>query len=149
ARLVRAGGPDRFEGLDVRWCRVETSAMDRSAGLDRAHEHAVEWLASLADRPAPPRMSAAEMRARLDRHLQDGRTDPAAVVDELARACEPGLTAMPGGRFYGFVIGGTHPAALAVDWLVSAWDQNSGLRVLTPAHSAVEDVAESWVLDLL
>ena len=46
---------------------------------------------------------------------------------------------MPGGRFFGFVIGGTHPAALAADWLVSAWDQNSGLRMLTPAHSAVED----------
>ena len=59
----------------------------------------------------------------------------------LAEACEPGLTAMPGGRFFGFVIGGTHPAALAVDWLVSAWDQNSGLRMLTPAHSAIEDVA--------
>jgi len=66
-----------------------------------------------------------------------------------ARACEPGLTAMPSGRFYGMVIGGTHPAALAADWLVSAWDQNSGLRLLTPAHSAVEDVASGWLLDVL
>ena len=71
------------------------------------------------------------------------------VVDLLAAACEPGLTAMPSGRFFGFVIGGTHPAALAADWLVSAWDQNSGLRRLTPAHSAVEDVAAAWLLDLL
>jgi len=123
--------------------------MDRTAGLDRAHEHAVEWLASLADRPVPPRLGAREMLARLDPLLPDGPTDPVAVVDELARTCDPGLTAMPGGRFFGFVIGGTHPAALAVDWLVSAWDQNAGLRVLTPAHSAVEDLAESWVLDLL
>jgi glutamate/tyrosine decarboxylase-like PLP-dependent enzyme len=56
---------------------------------------------------------------------------------------------MPSGRFFGFVIGGTHPAALAADWLVSAWDQNSGLRTITPAHSAVEDIAEAWLLDLL
>jgi glutamate/tyrosine decarboxylase-like PLP-dependent enzyme len=56
---------------------------------------------------------------------------------------------MPSGRFFGFVIGGTHPAALAADWLVSAWDQNSGLRRLTPAHSAVEDLAGSWLLELL
>ncbi len=56
---------------------------------------------------------------------------------------------MPSGRFFGFVIGGTHPAALAADWLVSAWDQNSGLRRLTPAHSAVEDLASTWLLDLL
>ena len=123
--------------------------MDRTAGLDRAHAHALGWLDSLAARPVPPAMTAEEMLDRLDRRLQDGPTDPVAVVDELAEACEPGLTAMPGGRFFGFVIGGTHPAALAVDWLVSAWDQNSGLRLLTPAHSAIEDVAEAWVVDLL
>ncbi|UFN45798.1 pyridoxal phosphate-dependent decarboxylase family protein [Nocardioides okcheonensis] len=123
--------------------------MDRTSGLDRAHAHAVGWLASLAERPVPPRLGVDEVAQRLDPVLQDGRRDPAAVVDELAAACDPGLTAMPGGRFFGFVIGGTHPAALAADWLVSAWDQNSGLRVLTPAHSAVEDLAEAWLLDLL
>lgn len=123
--------------------------MDRTSGLDRAHAHAVGWLASLAERPVPPRLGVDEVAQRLDPVLQDGPRDPAAVVDELATACDPGLTAMPGGRFFGFVIGGTHPAALAADWLVSAWDQNSGLRVLTPAHSAVEDLAEAWLLDLL
>ena len=56
---------------------------------------------------------------------------------------------MPSGRFFGFVIGGTHPAALAADWLVSAWDQNCALRRVTPAHSAVEDVTSAWLLDLL
>ncbi|WP_210438289.1 pyridoxal phosphate-dependent decarboxylase family protein [Nocardioides xinjiangensis] len=123
--------------------------MDRTSGLDRAHQHAVAWLDSLADRPVPPRLGADDMLARLDRHLQDGPRDPVEVVDELVAACEPGLTAMPGGRFFGFVIGGSHPAALAVDWLVSAWDQNAGLRTPTPAHSAVEHVTEEWILDLL
>ena len=122
---------------------------DRSAGLDRAHALAVEWLGSLGDRPVPPRLTTEEMVQRLDPVLPDGPTDAATVVDELAAACDPGLTAMPGGRFFGFVIGGTHPAALAVDWLVSAWDQNAGLRALTPAHSAVEEVTETWLLDLL
>jgi glutamate/tyrosine decarboxylase-like PLP-dependent enzyme len=122
---------------------------DRSAGLDRAHALALEWLRSLADRPVPPAMRTEDITQRLDAVLPDGPTDPAKVVDELAAACDPGLTAMPGGRFFGFVIGGTHPAALAVDWLVSAWDQNSGLRTVTPAHSAVEDLTETWLLDLL
>jgi glutamate/tyrosine decarboxylase-like PLP-dependent enzyme len=123
--------------------------MDRTSGLDRAHEHAVAWLASLEGRPVPPRQTTEEVLERLDPHLQDGPRTAAEVVDEIAAACEPGLTAMPGGRFFGFVIGGTHPAALAVDWLVSAWDQNAGLRMLTPAHSAVEEVTEAWLLDLL
>ena len=81
--------------------------------------------------------------------LPEHGAEAAEVVDLLATACDPGLTAIPSGRFFGFVIGGTHPAALAADWLVSAWDQNSGLRRLTPAHSAVEDLAGSWLLELL
>jgi len=119
------------------------------AALDRAHSHALTWLASLQERPVPPRATVAEVVARLGDHLPDGPTDPADVVDLLAAACEPGLTAMPSGRFFGFVIGGTHPAALAADWLTSAWDQNAGMRSVTPAHTAVEDVAEAWVTDLL
>jgi glutamate/tyrosine decarboxylase-like PLP-dependent enzyme len=73
----------------------------------------------------------------------------AAVVEYLADKAEPGLMAMPSGRFFGWVIGGTLPAALAADWLVSAWDQNSGLRYATPAMAAIEEAAGHWLLDLL
>jgi glutamate/tyrosine decarboxylase-like PLP-dependent enzyme len=120
-----------------------------SAALDRAHGHALDWLASLDRRPVPPQASVEEVAHALGAELPDGPTDPAEVVDLLVEACDPGLTAMPSGRFFGFVIGGTHPAALAADWLVSAWDQNSGLRRVTPAHSAVEDVTSAWLVDLL
>jgi len=117
--------------------------------LDRAHQLAVDWLASLDGRPVPPQAGIDDVVAALGPDLPEGPTDAAMVVQLLADACEPGLTAMPGGRFFGFVIGGTHPAALAADWLTSAWDQNAGLRRLTPAHSAVEDVTSTWLLDLL
>jgi glutamate/tyrosine decarboxylase-like PLP-dependent enzyme len=120
-----------------------------SAALDRAHRHALDWLASLENRPVPAQASIDEVTSALGTTLPDHGSGPAEVVDLLAEACEPGLTAMGSGRFFGFVIGGTHPAALAADWLVSAWDQNSGLRRVTPAHSAVEDVASAWLLDLL
>ncbi len=123
--------------------------MDPDSALDRAHRHAVDWLASLHDRPVPPRATADEVVLALGTDLPDGPTDPATVIDLLARACEPGLTAMPSGRFFGMVIGGTHPAALAADWLVSAWDQNAGLRALTPSPAAVEEVVEIWLADLL
>jgi len=131
----------------------DTGRMDpgptHQAALDRAHAHALTWLASLGERAVPARASIDEVVDRLGKVLPDEGLDPAAVIDLLAEACEPGLTAMPSGRFFGFVLGGTHPAALAADWLVSAWDQNSGLRQVTPAHSAVEDLAETWLLDLL
>ena len=120
-----------------------------SAALDRAHRHALDWLASLEDRPVPAQASIDEVASALGTTLPDRGSGSAEVVDRLAEACEPGLTAMGSGRFFGFVIGGTHPAALAADWLVSAWDQNCGLRRVTPAHSAVEDVASAWLLDLL
>jgi glutamate/tyrosine decarboxylase-like PLP-dependent enzyme len=120
-----------------------------AAALDRARRHTLDWLASLPDRPVPPRAGIDEVVEALGRDLPEAGTPAADVVDLLTAACEPGLTAMPSGRFFGMVIGGAHPAALAADWLVSAWDQNAGLRRLTPAHSAVEDVASAWLLDLL
>ena len=122
---------------------------DREAALERAHQHTLAWLGSLDDRAVPPRASVEQVVAKLGTELPLGPSDPSEVIDLLAAACEPGLTAMPSGRFYGMVIGGSHPAALAADWLTSAWDQNAGLRDLTPAHTAVEDVTSGWLLDLL
>ncbi|ACQ81982.1 Pyridoxal-dependent decarboxylase [Beutenbergia cavernae DSM 12333] len=121
----------------------------RERALSRAHDHAVDWLASLGSRRVPPRATTDEVATALGRDLPDGPTDPADVVDLLAAASDPGLTAMPSGRFYGMVIGGTHPAALAADWLVSAWDQNAALNAVTPAAAAAEQVATAWLLDLL
>ncbi|MCB7136027.1 pyridoxal phosphate-dependent decarboxylase family protein [Cellulosimicrobium marinum] len=122
---------------------------DRTEALRRADEHALAWLDSLATRPVPPRASVEDVVAALGTDLPDAPTPAPDVVDLLATACEPGLTAMPSGRFYGMVIGGSHPAALAADRLTSAWDQNCALRTVTPAHTAVEDVTSAWLLDLL
>jgi glutamate/tyrosine decarboxylase-like PLP-dependent enzyme len=120
----------------------------RAAALDRARDHAVAWLSSLDDRSVPPQVDADEVVRRLG-ELPDVPTPSADVVDLLAQACEPGLVAIPSGRFFGMVIGGSLPAALAADWLTSAWDQNVGLRALTPAGAAVEEVAGRWLLELL
>ena len=122
---------------------------DRDAALDAAMRHARHWLRSLDERSVPARATVEELTAILGGPLPEGPTDPIEVIDLLGTHAERGLVAIPSGRFYGFVIGGTHPAALGADWLVSAWDQNAGLRQLTPTNSALEETAAAWLLDLL
>ena len=122
---------------------------DTSDSLARAHAYAGQWLATLNRRPVPPQASIEDLVAAFGPDLPPGPCPPGDTIDLMARAGEAGLTAMPSGRFFGFVIGGTHPAGLAADWLVSAWDQNAGLRLVTPTCSALEDIASAWLLDLL
>jgi glutamate/tyrosine decarboxylase-like PLP-dependent enzyme len=71
------------------------------------------------------------------------------VLERLAAAAAPGLVASPGPRFFGFVVGGALPVAIAADWMTSAWDQNAGLEVLAPAAAVVEEVCERWIVELL
>jgi glutamate/tyrosine decarboxylase-like PLP-dependent enzyme len=110
---------------------------------------AADFLEGLPDRPVYPRVELADLRARLGGPVPDGPTDPAAVVRALAAVGDDGAVAIPGGRYFGFVIGGAVPAALAADWLTSAWDQNAGLYVAGPAAAVVEEVAGAWIADLL
>jgi glutamate/tyrosine decarboxylase-like PLP-dependent enzyme len=126
---------------------AEPNAYDLS--LERAKAHALEWLGSVATRPVGPRMHADELLAGFAKPLPEHPTDPETVVDELAALAEPGLMSMQSGRFFGWVIGGTLPAALGADWLVSSWDQNAGMRYATPATAAAEEAAGGWILDLL
>ena len=117
--------------------------------LEHAVARARAWLRAESDGPVPPDEDIDAVLARMTRTLAEGPTDATSVVDELADVVEPGLMSMGSGRFFGWVIGGTLPAALAADWMVSAWDQNSALRFATPGVVAVEEVAAGWVLDLL
>src|SRR5215203_1751519 len=114
--------------------------------LEAAHRHARNWLDSIAERPIRPDTDADGILARLDSRLPEAGMSAAAVIEELAVAADPGLIAMGSPRFYGLVIGGTYPAAMAADWLVSAWDQNTGARQLTPSTDAVEETAARWLL---
>jgi glutamate/tyrosine decarboxylase-like PLP-dependent enzyme len=120
-----------------------------STALTTAVGHARTWLASVPERPVPPRVTADHLRAAFGEALPDGRTEPSEVIDELAAAVEPGLMAIASGRFFGWVMGGTLPAALGADWLVSAWDQNAGMRQATPGVVAAEEAAARWLLDAL
>ncbi|MGD2167859.1 MAG: aminotransferase class V-fold PLP-dependent enzyme [Gammaproteobacteria bacterium] len=107
------------------------------------------FLDTLPDRPVRSAGSFADVRAQLQQELPDVGVDPKDAVAALVRGAEPGLVASAGPRFFGFVIGGGLPAALAADWLTSAWDQNGALAAASPAAAAVEDVVAGWILDLL
>lgn len=117
--------------------------------LARATEHAHRWLAGTAQRRVPPRLTGEEALRAVVAPLPEGPTAPEVVVDELAALAEPGLMTFGSGRFFGWVVGGTLPAPLAADWLVSAWDQNVGMRAMSPGAAALEDVAGTWLLDVL
>lgn len=116
--------------------------------IDLAHDHAAAFLRSLPERHVGALATRDELVAALRVPLTDDGEDAAAVLNALVRGCDRGLIAEAGPRYFGFVIGGSLPVALAADWLTSSWDQNAGIYATSPAASVVEDVAREWLLDL-
>ena len=116
--------------------------------LARAHAHADAFLRDLPQRFVGARAGREEMIAALDRSLPQAGEDAAAVLDLLASQAERGASACAAPRDFGFVIGGALPVALAADWLVSTWDQNAGIHVISPLAAALEEIAARWLLDL-
>src|SRR5215210_32798 len=123
--------------------------MKRTDLLKRTADLAIEFLDGLPERRVGPIIPIDELRASLGGPLPERGEDPREVIESLVRAADPGLVAMAGPRYFGFVIGGHVPASLAADWLTSAWDQNAGLYATSPANSVVEEVAAGWLLEVL
>ena len=117
--------------------------------LDVAASHAARYLESLPDRPIAAAATTLELRRRFGGPLPENGTAAEAVIDELVRDAEGGILGSGSGRFFGWVIGGTLPVALAADWLTSAWDQNAASNATAPAEAVVEEVCGAWAKELL
>src|SRR5512146_1093770 len=123
--------------------------MDDRHLLQTAAGYAAEYLETLPSRSVVPTQAALDGLRAIDRPLPEKPADPLAVLTELHRVASPATTASAGGRYFGFVIGGTLPVTLAANWLASAWDQDANLVVLGPGVAAFEQVAMRWLLEAL
>ncbi len=116
--------------------------------LAAAMRHALAHVDGIRERPVDATASLDDLRRRIDVPLTDAGVAAERVIEELVAAVDGGIVGSAGPRFFGFVIGGSLPAALAADWMTSAWDQNAGLYTCGPAAAVVEEVAGEWLKDL-
>jgi glutamate/tyrosine decarboxylase-like PLP-dependent enzyme len=108
-------------------------------------DYAADFLEGLDVRPVRAQGAVDGLRGP----LPHGGMEPEAVIAALVEAADPGIVASAGGRYFGFVVGGGLPAALAADWLATAWDQNAAMHVMSPAAAAVEETCREWLAQLL
>lgn len=124
-------------------------AMDSSELLRAACDIAERFLAEVGERPVGRPVDFQALLARMRVPLTAQGEDPLAVLRALAESADPGLVATVGPRYFGFVVGGAHPASVAAEWLAAAWDQNAFSYLLSPAAAAAEEVCREWLVDLL
>jgi glutamate/tyrosine decarboxylase-like PLP-dependent enzyme len=123
--------------------------MDRARVLEFAAKQAAAYLERIDEAPVAPRAESIAGLARLGGELSEYGEDPLSVVQLLDRYAAPATVANAGGRYFGFVNGGALPAAAGASWLVSAWDQNAAMHVMSPAAAQLEAIALGWVCELL
>ena len=116
--------------------------------LNDAALRASRYLDGLPDRAVRPDAAALARLAELDRPLPEAPQDAALVLATLDELGSAATLATSGGRFFGYVVGGTLPIAIAADWLTTAWDQNAAHPGGAPGAAAFEATALRWLLDL-
>jgi glutamate/tyrosine decarboxylase-like PLP-dependent enzyme len=116
--------------------------------LDDAARRASRYLESLEARSVAPTKEAITALGKFEQPFPEDGSTAGAVIAELDEIGSPATMASAGGRFFGFVIGGSLPVTVAANWLATAWDQNAGLVVTSPANAALENLALRWLKDI-
>jgi glutamate/tyrosine decarboxylase-like PLP-dependent enzyme len=114
---------------------------------DAAHR-GIQYLATVNERSVTPSPTAVAALTEFEEALPTAPTDPAQVLALLDEIGSPATVASAGGRYFGFVTGGSLPVTVAANWLTTAWDNNSGLTVMSPVVVKLEEVALTWLVDL-
>ncbi len=117
--------------------------------FQRAAEHALKYLDTVGTRPVRATVTSEQLHRQLSEPLAEHGEDPLKVIEALAEAARDGTVATQGPRYFGFVVGGSLPVATAADWLVSAWDQNAAVYVLSPFAAVIEQIVSDWVRDIV
>jgi glutamate/tyrosine decarboxylase-like PLP-dependent enzyme len=117
--------------------------------LTRIADYSARWREGESARPHRPLAAYGDSLATFRLDVDAAPASAERVISELIEKAEPGLAAMTGPRFHGWVIGGSHPVGVAADWLSSAWGQNAGSCLATPSAAAAEEAAAHALLDLL
>lgn len=117
--------------------------------LEQAFARARSYLENLDQAPVGAAANLSTLRKRLRKPLANEGLAPDRVISDLVSDVEGGILGSAAGRFFGWVIGGSLPSALAADWLASAWDQNAALYACSPAAAVVEEVAGEWLKEIL
>lgn len=128
---------------------MQKLAPDFRKALEVAFDRSISHLEHLDESSVAATVGAAALRTKIDKPLQEKGLPPLQVIQDLARDVQGGLLGSAGGRFFGWVIGGALPAAVAADWLTSAWQQNAALYACSPAAAVVEETVGGWLKDIL
>ncbi|MDR0225412.1 MAG: aspartate aminotransferase family protein [Burkholderiaceae bacterium] len=138
-----------FSGASINLKEIMSKPSHFGPVLENTLKYALQHLDALKTSPVAASASLQSLRERLCKPLNTAGIPAEQVIDDLVADTAGGIMGSAGGRFFGWVIGGALPAALAADWLTSAWDQNAASYSCGPAEAVVEEACGTWLKDLL